>query len=400
MKPSLLAELRNSFNWTQNEVVTRLHAAAARRNINVGVDAQMLSKWERGKKTPSKIYRTLLGDVYNLPDSSWTPVDPINARQIAELRQHAHELNRMLDEALPRDLTSSDTQPLDYLERLLRDCRALDDHHGSSIGLQIVRRELLPSIERAIRKASPSERRRTAQLLSSTAQLAGWLAIDIEEADIAKQFLWAAQAAAEEAQDPSLFAFAAGTYAHALCLEGNFQSALDRLASASHAADRATSPRLRAWIQAVQARAYAGAGDGSNSQQSLDLGSKILDAGSDQDDLPWMEFFNKPQLKHWEGYSNLLLGDGVKALASLQRALDGTPNDFARERTILYADIALSYAIQGQTDNAVANARLAMKHGRPSPRLNRRLQSILDVLRGPEFSSALTSDLQQFIENS
>lgn len=51
---------------TQQEVVSRLQQLAwARERQRVGVNADMLSKWERGEKRPSALYRRLLCALYS-----------------------------------------------------------------------------------------------------------------------------------------------------------------------------------------------------------------------------------------------------------------------------------------------------------------------------------------------
>ncbi len=56
-----LREHREHLGLTQAELAERLvQMASARERIHVGVNGDMVSKWERGLKRPSKLYRRLL----------------------------------------------------------------------------------------------------------------------------------------------------------------------------------------------------------------------------------------------------------------------------------------------------------------------------------------------------
>ena len=65
-QPKLKA-LRKEHGWTQQDLadqVTRM--AWLRRREHVAVNADMVSKWERGEKRPVPRYRELLGWVFDL----------------------------------------------------------------------------------------------------------------------------------------------------------------------------------------------------------------------------------------------------------------------------------------------------------------------------------------------
>ncbi len=56
-----LRELREERGWTQQEVAEQVSRLAwLRRRERVGVNADMVAKWERGEKRPSPRYRDLL----------------------------------------------------------------------------------------------------------------------------------------------------------------------------------------------------------------------------------------------------------------------------------------------------------------------------------------------------
>ncbi|MGH3276864.1 MAG: helix-turn-helix domain-containing protein, partial [Streptosporangiaceae bacterium] len=56
-----LKELRDERGWTQQDVADQLARLAwLRRHERVGVNADMVARWERGEKRPSPRYRDLL----------------------------------------------------------------------------------------------------------------------------------------------------------------------------------------------------------------------------------------------------------------------------------------------------------------------------------------------------
>src|SRR4030088_2270136 len=56
-----LKDLREERGWTQQEVADQISRLAwLRRREHVGVNADMVAKWERGDKRPSPRYRDLL----------------------------------------------------------------------------------------------------------------------------------------------------------------------------------------------------------------------------------------------------------------------------------------------------------------------------------------------------
>ncbi|HET9894626.1 MAG TPA: helix-turn-helix transcriptional regulator [Streptosporangiaceae bacterium] len=80
-RPKLRA-LREERGWTQQEVADQLvRLAWVRQHEHVGVNSDMVAKWERGDKRPSPRYRQLLSvlfeaDVHALGLGGAAPVEP------------------------------------------------------------------------------------------------------------------------------------------------------------------------------------------------------------------------------------------------------------------------------------------------------------------------------------
>src|SRR5215475_8445217 len=64
-RPNRLAEARTDRGWTQQEAADQLARLAwLRLRKRVGVNANMISKWESGPKRPNPVYRDLLCLLY------------------------------------------------------------------------------------------------------------------------------------------------------------------------------------------------------------------------------------------------------------------------------------------------------------------------------------------------
>jgi transcriptional regulator with XRE-family HTH domain len=72
-----LQDYRRRLDLTQDQVADELRRLAWEHfGVRVGVDGQMVSKWERGEKRPSRFYRQLLCLLYTtteeqLASASW-----------------------------------------------------------------------------------------------------------------------------------------------------------------------------------------------------------------------------------------------------------------------------------------------------------------------------------------
>jgi transcriptional regulator with XRE-family HTH domain len=71
-----LRALREQHGWTQQETAEQLAKLAFLRiKKQVGVNADMIAKWERGVKVPSRQYRELLALLFGVPASELVAVE-------------------------------------------------------------------------------------------------------------------------------------------------------------------------------------------------------------------------------------------------------------------------------------------------------------------------------------
>jgi transcriptional regulator with XRE-family HTH domain len=63
-----IRELRKDRGWTQQDVAEQLaRLAGLRKEQRVGVTGDMVAKWERGDKGPSRLHRDLLSLLFGVP---------------------------------------------------------------------------------------------------------------------------------------------------------------------------------------------------------------------------------------------------------------------------------------------------------------------------------------------
>src|SRR4029450_6870414 len=73
---------RHQLRLTQEQVAEQMAVIAWERfAVRVGVDARMVSKWERGEKRPSRLYQECLRLLFNDPELFGAGDDAMNRRQ-------------------------------------------------------------------------------------------------------------------------------------------------------------------------------------------------------------------------------------------------------------------------------------------------------------------------------
>jgi transcriptional regulator with XRE-family HTH domain len=208
-----LRAARIAAGWTQTQVATKLqYVARARSDAHALVNADMVSKWERGQKLPSPRYRALLCQLFGMtpeqlgfdpvasdpnsprpardPESLLTMLD--NAAALldqlgaagnaiapqllaawAETTKSHRTMLGLLDPAEPEHLSTATIE--DY-ERL---AKRYDELHATAdpLALSQAVNAHVKAVTQALRgKHQPDERRRMLRNLAQVASLAGQLA--------------------------------------------------------------------------------------------------------------------------------------------------------------------------------------------------------------------------------
>ncbi len=196
---------------------------------------------------------------------------------------------------------------------------------------------------------TPGRRQELALVLADAAALAGWQAIDTGRLNAAWGHFETATAAAREAQNPALLAFAAGEQAYVLLDLGQPGEALHKVRAARDEAGSAIPGQLRCWLHAAEAEMAAAARQHDTCHAALDQAARHLSQPA-ADDLPYLAL-NDAHLARWRGNCLIHLGDTTN-ISDLTAALTGMDPAFTRAEAGLRCDLAAACHATGDNDQA------------------------------------------------
>src|SRR5580704_1457414 len=196
----------------------------------------------------------------------------------------------------------------------------------------------------------PSNRQHLAAVLADASALAGWQAIDMGRLPQAWAHFERATAAAREAGDACLLAFAAGEQAYVLLDLHRPAEALAMVRAAYEETRTAIPHQVRGWLRAAEAEMAAAAGQESTCRTALDSAAKEIGHGPASEDLPYLAL-NETHLARWRGNCLVLFGDPQTAddLTAALAAMDGS---FTRAEASLRCDLAAALHVRGEHDEA------------------------------------------------
>ncbi|WP_300007889.1 hypothetical protein [Pseudonocardia sp.] len=414
-----LRTARTERAWSQTAAARELRALARARDGPEATAASLktqLSRWENGHAVPEPEYRVLLAELYGRtpeqlgllpePEHASTATERVRARLAAAA-------------AVDNQVVALWTEQLTLAQRL-------DDELGATGAGELVRVQV-GLLQRTLEHTLSSDARATvAGVLTGAAALAGRQALDQGDPEEAWQQYGAARAAAQEAGSPGALVRALAGQAEVLREIGEAAEAVGLL---EHAASDGP-PAARVRLAAARGAAYAAAGDAAGAQREFDRAARALATGglagtrpdpgradrgrpdrqqpdrgapdpphppdrpspdprppgqprADQPppelrppDLGWAEArIELADLHRWHGHALAALHDPA-AVPPLESALAAAPRA-ARHRAALHADLAVSLATVGRSDEAAEHAgaarRLAERIG--SQRIAARLAS-------------------------
>jgi tetratricopeptide (TPR) repeat protein len=196
----------------------------------------------------------------------------------------------------------------------------------------------------------PGNREQLARALADASALAGWQAIDMNRLPRAWTHFERATAAAREAGDPCLLAFAAGEQAYVLLDLHRPAEALAMVRAAYEETRTAIPHQVRSWLRAAEAEMAAAVGEESACRHALDGAAQEISYGAASEDLPYLAL-NETHLARWRGNCLVMFGDPQTAddLASALAAMD---DSFTRAEAGLRCDLAAALHVRGEQDEA------------------------------------------------
>jgi tetratricopeptide (TPR) repeat protein len=222
----------------------------------------------------------------------------------------------------------------------------------------------------------PGNRQQLAAVLADASALAGWQAIDMGRLARAWTHFERATAAAREAGDPCLLAFAAGEQAYVLLDLHRPEEALAMVRAAYDETHASIPHQLRCWLRAAEAEMAAAAGEESICRKALDSAAQELGHGPAGDKLPYLAL-NDTHLARWRGNCLVQFGDPQTA-DELNAALNAMDGSFTRAEAGLRCDLAAALHVSGDKEEAKRHLKRARELAQVtgSARQRRRIQDL------------------------
>jgi len=203
----------------------------------------------------------------------------------------------------------------------------------------------------------PGRRQQLADVLADAAALAGWQAIDMGRLPAAWRHFETATAAAREADDNCLLAFAAGEQAYVLMDLGQPAEGLDKVRAVYDQTHDAIPHQMRGWLRAAEGEMAAAVGRNGDCHRALDQASTELGYGPSGEDLPYLAL-NSAHLARWRGNCLVQFGD-TATVGDLTAALAGMDSTFTRAEAGLHCDLAAALHAAGDRHEARQHLRHA-----------------------------------------
>lgn len=400
-----LREHRLRRGLTQQEVAEGLERLAwVQAGRRVGVNADMVSKWERGQKSPSRFYFRLLCSFFDATrdqlDSAGTPAAAALPARVGDAAGDLVAVYAVLDGA---DVPVELLQPkmleiwredllsrrqvlrlmgvapavggLDAIETTLSVLPAagrpafrgqetvaqLDDlvrhlerlyHSSDPRRLLLPVRSLIGTVEEFLPDARVRMMRQS--LLGVVARanlLAGRLLFfDLHEPLLARAHIDLAREAAQEGSDPVLSAVVFGHMAFLPADKRNFAAAASYLSAARDALSRQPTSLVSSWLSAVESEINAKAGSTSSAIHCLERAREQFPSATCKPVPVWFDFFDERRLDGFEGFALRKAGDYAAARAHLEAALSPGPQVTPKQRSVSMIDLAVTCVEDGDVD--------------------------------------------------
>jgi transcriptional regulator with XRE-family HTH domain len=409
-----LREARINRGWTQQEAADQLAKLAwLRWHERVGVNADMIAKWERGDKGPNSRYRELLCLAYGAtPEalgiarpSKTTPsaqvVPAIDEQALVDVLGGAAAVLEQLGSAggilQPRmfDAWKDDLMQRRAMLKLMgimpamaalpsvadakrsrsgkptpenvRDLEQLADryqalyHSTAPAALMTPVTAHLSTLGDLLRQSpAPAERRRLLVNRTRVGTLAGRPSyFDLQDPMAARAYYNLALEAAREAGDHLQAAAALAHVAFIPAAEHGFTAALDYLHGARKHTMREPHGPVSSWLAAVESEMYTNAGNPTAALDAIDRARDALAAPGLVPTLPWFDYYDSTRLAGFAGYATLRAGRYDESRAELGAALVELPRSAVKQRAVFLTDLATVELHDGNLDQACQHASRA-----------------------------------------
>jgi transcriptional regulator with XRE-family HTH domain/tetratricopeptide (TPR) repeat protein len=406
-RPRLRAS-REERGWTQQDVAEQISRLAwLRRRERVGVNADMVAKWERGEKRPSPRYRDLLCLLFGADAQALgigasaqlvtgTRSDQDDGSLIATLGGAASLLDQLgaagailqprmfgvwKDELMQRramlkllslatttgfaSLAGADSSrsgkptpdTVQDLDQLAGRYQALYHSTAPAVLMTPVVAHLETMRDLLRQGCAPPVRRRLLANQARVATLAGRLAFfDLRDSLSARGYYNLALESARESGEHLQAAAALAHMAFIPAADYSYNAALDYVrAAAKHVAKRPDN-RVASWLYAVESEIQTNAGSPAAALAAIDRALETLDKPGLLAGLSWFDYYDVTRLSGFAGYATLHAGRLDDSRTALTGALKQLPQVAVKQRAVFLTDIASVDLACGDLDQACARA--------------------------------------------
>jgi tetratricopeptide (TPR) repeat protein len=370
----------------------------------VSVNADMVAKWERGAKTPSRRYRELLYLLFGVDTSQLGigkfgpgagspathgvpsedgPLAALFADVASLLNQlgaagailqpkmfeiwrdelmHRRAVLKLLGVVPAAGFTAADerrqpsrTTPeaVDDLDQLADRYQALYHSTAPAVLLTPVVAHLQTLRELLLQGVAPPLRRKLFANRPRVATLAGRISyFDLSDPMSARGYYNLALEAACEAGDHLQAAAALGHIAFIPAGDHSFHAALDYLRGAAGHVRRFPHSRVESWLSAVESEMQTNAGNPKSALAAVDRARELAAPPGLTPALAWFDYYDGTRLAGFAGYALLRAARFDEARMALSGAVASLPRTAVKQRAVFLTDLATVELHDGERDQA------------------------------------------------
>jgi tetratricopeptide (TPR) repeat protein len=346
-----LRQHRALLSLTLEEVAAELGRLAwAHYGAHVGVNADMVGKWERGEKRPSKLYQQLLCLLYRCSAEELGLREPGGS----------NELRRAGGLVVPPPGFGGrwPERPLHVSEATVHNLESVTAAFRRMYHT-VAARDLIDGVAQHAqttagfwrRTADPELRQSLAAAASEITMLAGRMSFfDLGRPSQAEPYYRDALEAAHEAKNRPLQAVVLGNQSFLPRSRGDFATALQLLDQAKRLVP--DDPVVGSWARALEAITKAWAQEPTGSLVALEAAEGVLDEATPGAAPAWFDYYDRSRLAGFKGQVHIRLAQPETAHAVLEEAIGALSPDAAKQRACYLADQATVYVAEGEVDQA------------------------------------------------
>ncbi len=364
----LLRDQRLARGWTEDDVAAGLHCVA----VELGeadsprVDANHVSKWERGARMPGRYYAPRLCLLFELPpDQIGLAATP---RLLAEC-QRLHDLRRrsllaMKEGRLATPFLAPSSRPasrapiVEALEAAIKDYWRRDDQFGG----ETLRPAAIGQLDYVLgllgSSMSPETIRRLHAAAAELSRLVGWMFFDARAYDLSRRYFKQARGLAHDSGDIMSEANILASMSLQATYEDDPRTALALVQEAQERSHHDATARVAAMLAMREAFAHAALDDRPGCYAALARSQKSFERTRPGDPDPdWVAYFDETKLIADTGIARSRLGDHRDAEPLIQAALEREEPTSLRMRAFHSYWLAVARLRQGRLEHACETAR-------------------------------------------